>query len=79
MDGAQEENWRGAGRLTLADAPRRLEPVHPRHLDVEQDGGELFVTHQPERIWWVVTAVGIATALLLWVYDKTLKPATASS
>jgi POT family proton-dependent oligopeptide transporter len=43
-------------------------------------GGKLMhhfgeVTHQPERIWWVVTAVGVATALLLLVYDKTLKPA----
>ena len=32
------------------------------------------VTHQPVRIWWCVTGVGIATAALLWVYDKTLKP-----
>lgn len=28
------------------------------------------VTHQPHRIWWVVTAVGIATTVLLWIYDK---------
>ena len=28
------------------------------------------VQHQPERIWWVVTAVGMATALALWIYDK---------
>lgn len=32
------------------------------------------VTHQPQRIWWAVAAVGVATAFLLWVYDKTLKP-----
>jgi len=32
------------------------------------------VTHQPERIWWSVTAVGVATAALLWIYDKTLMP-----
>src|SRR5205085_5773458 len=37
------------------------------------------VTHQPERIWWAVTAVGVLTALLLWIYDKTLKPATDST
>jgi proton-dependent oligopeptide transporter, POT family len=30
------------------------------------------VLHQPGRIWWCVTAVGVATAALLWVYDKTL-------
>ena len=42
-------------------------------------GGKLIhhfgeVTHQPARIWWAVTAVGVATAALLWIYDKTLKP-----
>lgn len=37
------------------------------------------VTHQPARIWWVVTAVGIATALLLWIYDRTLTPASATN
>jgi MFS family permease len=31
------------------------------------------VTHQPGRIWWAVTAVGVATAGLLWIYDKTLR------
>jgi dipeptide/tripeptide permease len=43
-------------------------------------GGKLVhhfgeITHQPQRIWWTVTAVGIATAALLWIYDKTLSPA----
>lgn len=38
-------------------------------------GGRLIhhfgeVTHQPQRIWWAVTAVGVATAVLLWIYDK---------
>jgi MFS family permease len=28
------------------------------------------VTHHPERIWWSVTAVGLATAGVLWIYDK---------
>ena len=32
------------------------------------------VTRQPVRIWWAVTAIGVATALLLWIYDRTLKP-----
>jgi len=31
------------------------------------------VTRQPERIWWSVTAVGLATSALLWIYDKTLR------
>jgi dipeptide/tripeptide permease len=41
------------------------------------------VKHQPEKVWWVLTAVGVSTALLLWIYDKTLAPkevpATAQS
>jgi POT family proton-dependent oligopeptide transporter len=32
------------------------------------------VLHQPERMWWVITAVGVATALLLWIYDRVVKP-----
>jgi len=30
------------------------------------------VAHQPGRMWWVVTGVGVATAIALWVYDKTV-------
>ena len=41
-------------------------------------GGKLMhhfgeVTHQPERMWWAIAAVGVATAALLWVYDKTIR------
>jgi len=32
------------------------------------------VTHQPERIWWAITGVGLATTLLLWIYDLVAKP-----
>ena len=28
------------------------------------------VTHQPVRIWWIVAGVGIATTLLLWIYNR---------
>ncbi len=28
------------------------------------------VTHQPARIWWSVSAVGVVTAILLWIYNK---------
>jgi proton-dependent oligopeptide transporter, POT family len=31
------------------------------------------VSHQPSRIWWAVTGVGVLTAALLWVYDKTVR------
>jgi MFS family permease len=46
-------------------------------------GGQLIhhfgeVTHQPGLIWWPVVGVGVATAGLLWIYDKTLKPATVA-
>jgi MFS family permease len=37
------------------------------------------VTHQPERMWWTVTAVGTATAGLLWIYDRAIRPATVRS
>lgn len=37
------------------------------------------VTHQPERMWWAVTGVGVATALLLWIYDKAFLPTEAAS
>lgn len=35
------------------------------------------VTHQPERVWWVITGIGVATTLLLWIYDKVFKPGQA--
>jgi dipeptide/tripeptide permease len=37
------------------------------------------VTHQPAMIWYSVTAVGVLTTVLLWIYDKTVKPAGADS
>src|SRR5204863_8606208 len=37
------------------------------------------VTHQPGRIWWAVTAVGVATAVCLWIYDKSITPAKVAS
>ncbi|HXY49857.1 MAG TPA: MFS transporter [Terriglobales bacterium] len=46
-------------------------------------GGRLIhyfgeVQHQPGRLWWVVTAVGVATAALLWIYDRTLRGTTGT-
>jgi hypothetical protein len=29
------------------------------------------VAHQPARIWWTITGVGVLTAILLWIYDRT--------
>ncbi len=46
-------------------------------------GGQLMhhfgeVLHQPERVWWAVTAVGLITTAMLWLYDKILRPADAA-
>src|SRR5215470_17128331 len=46
-------------------------------------GGKLLhhfgeVKQQPEMMWWVITGVGILTAVALWIYDKTLKPSSAA-
>ncbi len=32
------------------------------------------VAHQPERVWWAISAVGLLTAFLLWIYDRAVKP-----
>lgn len=37
------------------------------------------VQHRPERIWWTVTAVGLATTAALWIYDKVLNISGAST
>jgi len=46
-------------------------------------GGKLLhyfgeVQHQPQRFWWALTGIGIATTLLLWIYDRTIRPDSAS-
>jgi proton-dependent oligopeptide transporter, POT family len=42
-------------------------------------GGSLMhhfgeVAHKPERLWWAIAAIGVLTALLLWVYDRVVLP-----
>jgi proton-dependent oligopeptide transporter, POT family len=32
------------------------------------------VAHQPERAWYAITAVGVLTTILLWIYDRIVKP-----
>ncbi|MGA7686609.1 MAG: MFS transporter [Terriglobales bacterium] len=36
------------------------------------------VTHQPARIWICVTAVGMATAVVLWIYDRVVRAGPAA-
>ena len=37
------------------------------------------VEHQPARIWFCVTAVGVVTAVLLWIYDKAVGAGSESA
>lgn len=39
--------------------------------------GEL--QHQPQRAWLAITGVGLLTAFLLWIYDRTLRPKSAAA
>jgi POT family proton-dependent oligopeptide transporter len=34
------------------------------------------VQHRPELFWWAITAIGVATTLLLWIYDRVVKPSS---
>ncbi len=36
------------------------------------------VEHRPAMIWWAVVGVGLATTVLLWVYDRVLRQGSAS-
>jgi POT family proton-dependent oligopeptide transporter len=35
------------------------------------------VQHRPQRFWWAITAIGIVTTVLLWIYDRIVKPSEA--
>jgi MFS family permease len=37
------------------------------------------VLHAPQQMWWVVVAIGVVTAALMWLYDKIVRPGTAAS
>ena len=36
------------------------------------------VQQQPQRAWFVITAVGVLTAISLWIYDRVVKPEAQS-
>src|SRR6267378_4072808 len=36
------------------------------------------VHHHPERTWYAITAVGVLTTILLWIYDRAIKPEAQS-
>lgn len=35
------------------------------------------VRHQPQQLWWVIAGIGFATTLLMWIYNRIVKPAEA--
>ena len=37
------------------------------------------VRHQPQLFWWALTGIGLFTTLLLWLYDRIVKPSEASA
>jgi dipeptide/tripeptide permease len=36
------------------------------------------VLHKPQQMWWIISGIGILTAILMWIYDKIVKPADAA-
>src|SRR5262249_44869953 len=47
-------------------------------------GGQLMhhfgeLERHPERAWYAISAVGLITALLLWIYDRVVKPSEAAA
>ena len=34
------------------------------------------VLHRPQQMWWVISGVGFASTLLMWIYDRFLPPAS---
>jgi len=47
-------------------------------------GGRLLhhygeVVHLPARVWWVLSGIGVATAMLLWAYHAIFGIASAAT
>jgi proton-dependent oligopeptide transporter, POT family len=37
------------------------------------------VLNRPQQMWFVITAIGILTTLLMWIYDRVFKPGQAAA
>lgn len=37
------------------------------------------VLKRPAQMWWVISAIGVFTAILMWLYDKIVKPQSAGA
>ena len=35
------------------------------------------VRHRPEQLWYVIAGIGVLTTLLMWIYDKAVRPGKA--
>jgi proton-dependent oligopeptide transporter, POT family len=35
------------------------------------------VIQRPQQMWWIISAVGVVTAALTWLYDRIFKPSNA--
>ncbi|HYK38587.1 MAG TPA: hypothetical protein VEU98_01105, partial [Candidatus Eremiobacteraceae bacterium] len=47
-------------------------------------GGEVLhyfgeVMHRPEWTWFVIVGVGLATTVLLWIYDRIVRPSVTQA
>jgi POT family proton-dependent oligopeptide transporter len=36
------------------------------------------VIHRPQQMWWMISAIGFATTLLMWLYHRIVKPIAAA-
>jgi dipeptide/tripeptide permease len=37
------------------------------------------VLHRPERLWYVIAGIGVLTTILMWIYDKVVKPVASDA
>jgi proton-dependent oligopeptide transporter, POT family len=37
------------------------------------------VLHRPDRVWWIIAGLGVATTILLSIYDRVVRPASAAN
>jgi len=36
------------------------------------------VQHRPQTFWWAITGIGVVTTVLLWIYDRVVKPSAVA-
>lgn len=58
-------------------------PIAIGYLIAGSLGGYLLhafgdVLHRPARMWWLITAIGVATAALMWLYGRMVNPVAAA-